>query len=307
MGNSSRDWQALAVPIILVLSGCGTTSVKTLSSSTFSVSAQYGSLNGSWDRAQQDAVAKAKEFCAAKRETFALINEQRSGVYGLSPQSSTITFSCGPDIASLLLSANSECKNQLQTADLDPIRAKVELYRESFESPVPFAIATNDAFPTEEESRAIAKWATLREGCIMRSNAALSMPSSATPLQVTQIQQDRSFIQAGSARVGDLIVSLYQQKLTYGEFAKKRYETGRDSAEAERQYRQSTQLADQQQRMQAQQLAQQQYQNNLAAWATFMQSVNARQPQTVHLDGTVRVKSNCQATMIGNTVDTNCY
>jgi hypothetical protein len=270
--------------------GCGTSEVRELSSNTFSVSAQYGALNGSWDRAQQDAVAKAREFCAAKRETYAFIKEQRAGVVGFSPQSSTITFSCGPDTTALLQSANSECREQLQTADLNPIRAKVELFRDSYDSPVPFAIATIDAFPTQEERVAIAKWATLREDCVKRGNAAFSMPSSATPLQVTEIQQDRSFVQAASAKIGDLIVALYQQKLTYGEFAKERYEITRDAAEAERQYRQSMQMADQQQRMQAQQLAQQQFANRVAAWSTYMQAINARQPQTVHIDGTIRVQ-----------------
>jgi hypothetical protein len=284
-------WHRLALPSILVLlSGCGTTDVKETSPSTYTVSAQYGSLNGSWERAREDAVAKAREFCAAKRQTYSFINAQQSGVLGFSPQRSTITFSCGPDTAALVKSANSECKEQLQVSDLDPIRSKVELYRDSWESAVPFAIATNDAFPTQEERGVIAKWATLREECVKRGTAAFSMPPSATALQVTQIQQDRSFGQAVSARVGDLIVSLYQQKLTYGEFAKKRYEITRDAAEAERQYRQSTQLADQQQRMQAQQLAEQRFQSSLAAWSIYMQGVNARQPQTVHLDGTIRIQ-----------------
>lgn len=116
------------------------------------------------------------------------------------------------------------------------------------------------------------------------------MPPAATLLQVTEIQQDRSFGQAASAKVGDLIVALYQQKLTYGEFAKERYEITRDAADAERQYRQSMQFADQQQRMQAQQLAQQQFANRLAAWSTYMQAVNARQPQSVHIDGAIRVQ-----------------
>jgi hypothetical protein len=33
--------------------------------------------------------------------------------------------------------------------------------------------------------------------------------------------------------------------------------------------------------MQQQQLAQQNFQNKIAAWSTFIQAVNARQPQTV--------------------------
>jgi hypothetical protein len=187
-------------------------------------------------------------------------------------------------------SINLECKDQLRTSDLDLIRPKVELYRDSWESAVPFAIATNDTFPSQEERPAIAKWATLREECVARQTAAFSMPLSATPLQATQIQQDRSFGQSAAAGVGDLIVALYQQKLTYGEFERKRYEITRDAAEAERQYRESRQVADQQQQMQLQQMAQQQFANRLAAWATYMQAVNARQPLTVHVNGTILVQ-----------------
>jgi hypothetical protein len=281
----------LGLTALAVASGChGTSEVTATGPSTFVVSAQYGAASGSWGRASQDAAAKAKEYCAARKQTFAFISEQRSGVFGFSPQRSTIAFSCGPDVIASIQLANSECKEQLQIPELDVIRAKVELYRDSWETPVPFAIATIDTFPTQQERIAIAKWATLREGCVNRQAAALSMPPSATPLQVTEIQQDRSFGQTAAAKVGDLIVALYQQKLTYGEFAKERYEITRDAAEAERQYRQSTQVADQQQRMQAQQIAQQQFANRLAAWSTYMQAVNARQPQTVHIDGTIRVQ-----------------
>jgi len=42
--------------------------------------------------------------------------------------------------------------------------------------------------------------------------------------------------------------------------------------------------------MQAQLLTQQQFANRLAALSTYMQAVNARQPQTVHIDGTIRVQ-----------------
>jgi hypothetical protein len=43
MGNLSKDWHAIAVPIILVvLLGCGTTSVKTLSPSTLFVPVTLG-------------------------------------------------------------------------------------------------------------------------------------------------------------------------------------------------------------------------------------------------------------------------
>lgn len=281
---------ALITASAVLLAGCGTTSVVETSQSVYTVSAQYGSLNGSWDRAQLEAIAKAKDFCASRKDTYSFISEQRSGVWGYSPQRSQITFSCGPNTPALLQIAAAECKDLYQDSALDAIRSKVELYRDSSESPVPFAIATIDAFPTEDERVAISKWASLREECIKRSNVAFSIPPSSTPIQVTEIQQDRSFVQASAARVGDLVVALYQQKLTYGEFAKKRYEITRDAAEAERQFRLSTQIADQQQRLQAQQLAQQEFQNRLAVWSSYIQAVNARPPQTVvHVEQSVTI------------------
>ena len=56
---------ALAAALVIVLSACGTTGeVKQASSSTFVVSAQYGSLDGSWERAQREATAKARAVAA---------------------------------------------------------------------------------------------------------------------------------------------------------------------------------------------------------------------------------------------------
>jgi hypothetical protein len=89
-------------------------------------------------------------------------------------------------------------------------------------------------------------------------------------------------------------VALYQQNLTYGEFPKKRYEITRDAAAAERQYRQSTLLADQQKRMHAQQFAQPQFANNLAAWSTYMQAVNAPATDRSHRSNDPRPVRNSQ-------------
>jgi hypothetical protein len=203
-------------------------------------------------------------------------------------------------------SAQAQCKDEMLTPELDPIRHKVELYRESPENAPAFEIASNDTFPTESDRPAIARWAMIRDECIKRNDAASNIPPSATPLQLAFLQQDRAFGKEASGRVSQLIVALYQQKLTYGEFAQKRYEISREAAVAERQFRQATLLADQQRQVQAQQLAQQQFQNNLIAWSAYMQAVSARQPQTVHIDGSVRVRTNCTSERLGTTVTTNC-
>ena len=295
-----------AAAFVVLLSACGTGEVRQTNPSTFVVSSQYGSLNGSWARAQSEATEKATKYCAAKGKEFVLIDEKREGVVGFSPQSSTITFSCAPDTRALVQSNQAQCKDDNLTPELDPIRHKVELYRESLETAPTFEFASNDTFPTDADRPVIAKWATIRDECIKRLDAVSNIPPSATPLQVAFLQQDRSFGKEASGRVGELIVALYQKKLTYGEFAQKTYEITRQAVVAERQFRQATLIADQQRQMQAQQLAQQQFQGNLIAWSTYMQTVSARQPQTVHLDGSVRVRSNCTSQQIGNTVNTNC-
>ena len=86
--------------------------------------------------------------------------------------------------------------------------------------------------------------------------------------------------------MGYLILALYQQKLTYGEFARKRYEITRDALGALNELRQAYIDHEEQRQM----LAQQQLTNTFAAWSEYMQAVNARQPQTVYIDGTIRVR-----------------
>jgi len=192
--------------------------------------------------------------------------------------------------------AQAECSQEMQAPDFDAIRTKIELFRADADAPPPFAIASNDSFPTPAERQTIAKWATVRDNCIKRLTAIQPLVSNA--LQAALVQQDRSFGTEVAGRVGELIVALYEGKLTYGEFAHKRYEIGRDGAAAERQFRAAALVADHERQLQEQQLAQQQFQNNLLAWSSYMQAVNARQPDTVHL--------NCLSSQMGNFVSTHC-
>lgn len=126
-----------------------------------------------------------------------------------------------------IVTAGEQCKSEFATPDLDLIRHKVELYRESTDAGIPFEIASNDAFPTEAELPVIAQWAMLREGCIRRT-LEMSKPAADAGAVKSAIIRQRQFLynQAGE-RISALIVSLYQQKLTYGEFAHKRHEINR--------------------------------------------------------------------------------
>src|SRR6516165_1496322 len=64
-------------------------------------SAEYGSSMGGWDRAKEEATAKATQFCERSGQQLALRDEQRSGSsFPGAPQKSTITFACVPDSSS---------------------------------------------------------------------------------------------------------------------------------------------------------------------------------------------------------------
>jgi hypothetical protein len=82
----------------LFLTSCGSTDeVIQNSPTTYSVSAEYGSTMGGWDRAKE-ATAKATKFCERGGQQVALRDEQRSGNSALgAPLKSTITFACVSD------------------------------------------------------------------------------------------------------------------------------------------------------------------------------------------------------------------
>jgi hypothetical protein len=200
-----------------------------------------------------------------------------------------------------LSAIRNQCEADYATPELDPIRHKIEFLPQQDEAP-PFEIASLDVFPSATDRPLIAKWATLRDECIKRIHAANIIPPSATPLDITYLQQEQSFANEASGKISELIVALYQQKMTYGEFAQRRYEIGKAAADAQRQYHEARVIQDADRQLQAQQIASQRFANNLNAWATYMQAVNARQPQTVYLNRSVH----CTSVGSGNMVSTNC-
>jgi hypothetical protein len=189
--------------------------------------------------------------------------------------------------------------------DLKPLSEKVELVRTSETAP-PFAIAANDTFPTESDRTLIAAWATGRDACLKEQFARFPNGSDGS-LGATVYQQEVAFAQQSAGSVGELIVALYQRKLTFGEFSQKRYEITRDIAAADHQFRTAVMNADAERQMQARQIAQEALQNRLTAWATYMQSVQAREPLTVRLEGSVGVHTDCTSLAMGSLTTTNCH
>jgi hypothetical protein len=269
--------------LALLVAGCKVSSpVVPAGPDTYLVSSHIGGCVSC--SAAVTGLQTANKFCAKMGKVAVVRNTSGyTNPFGYDT-SNQLTFSCVDEGAKNEVGASLErCKSDLETPELYPIRQKVELFRNMTDGPPPFAIASNDTFPTDSERVVIGKWATIRDACLSSSYALLLPPPSANAMQSTIFQQDVSFGKEASARVGELILALYQQKLTYGEFAQKRYEIGRDASAAELAFRQSSLERDQQRQMQAQQLAQQEFAAHMNAWATYVQAVNARQPQTVNV------------------------
>lgn len=287
----------------LLLVGCGTTAVtKNPNTNLYTVTGSQGLMTGGWDGASAEATQKAMEHCASMGQKYFFANEQRTGTPGFTLLSSTISFNCGADTTALVKEANAACDEQMKNPELNSIRNKVELSRTATSGPPPFEIATNKSFPSPREKQAIAVWAKIREACNSQSKQAISQNDAlaSNPMQQAYIEKQREFRRLMEGQLSALVVALYQSKLSYGEFAQKRYELVENIVSAEREYRANILIQDRDARTRSEQLAIQQQANNINAWNVYMQSVNARQPQTV------RIQSNCSTTNMGNMTTTNC-
>jgi hypothetical protein len=170
--------------------------------------------------------------------------------------------------------SQQQCKEEMQSPELEPIRSKVELTRIfSDKNPPPFVISSNDNFAANTELPVIAKWAAMRDTCIQRANALRTVPSSANATERQQFQQQMAIGQEYSAHVGQLIVFLYKQKVTYGELASKEYEFGRDAMTAETALTQAIVARDEDR----QAAVQQQFAAVSKGWNEYIQAVALRQ------------------------------
>lgn len=298
----------LSLTLFSLLVACGTSEVlKNPNTQTLSVTSKQGLINGGWDTAQKEATEKAISYCASMGQKYYYIGEQRSGTPGFTLLASTITFNCGADTAGIRKDIQNSCKADMNNPELDIIRNKVELFRLVTDNPPSFDLTTNNSYPTAKEKVAIAKWAKLREDCSAKDNDAINANAQppANEMQRVFFEKETAFRKQMNAQIGSLIVALYQGKITYGEFAQKRYEMVSAILSTETDYRSAMLMQDRDAQMKAQQIAIQQQQNNIMAWGTYMQTVNARQP-VIQQPTTTRLQTNCVTNKFGNTSTTNC-
>jgi len=186
----------------------------------------------------------------------------------------------GSPIALRMQTAIELCKKSLSSPTLDLIRSKADPLRVAADGEPPLALTSNDAFPSESDHLVIAEWMNLRDLCVARFDALGADLPSPNGISDIVLQQLLMLSKLSSASVGDLILALYQGKMTYGEFARKRYEFTRDSAAINAAFNQAALDQDQRQLVQAQQ----QMSRAAAAWETYINELRLREPRKGAVD-----------------------
>lgn len=173
----------------------------------------------------------------------------------------------------LLTQQEQKCDEQTQSADFDPIRNKVELCKFGEKVKVaPFEYLANNTYPTATEKQAIAKWGVIRDQLQRNANAFLSATPPGVPADVwNQIQSN---IQKSQELQNELAVGLYQGKLTYGAFAKRRQDIVNVSMTANQNLIEAAKEADYQRRVEAAALAEQHYQTQVQEQENWLRVMN---------------------------------
>ena len=130
----------LACAVSFLILGCGTTEITKTVDDMYTVAAQYGSANGSWDRASKEANEKALVFCEGKRQSLVLVNERRDGIWGVSPQRAEVKFKC-VSADNVSMKSDRQSKLEAQLGELKILHQKGLLTRQQYDAQVEKAMA----------------------------------------------------------------------------------------------------------------------------------------------------------------------
>ena len=132
------------------------------------------------------------------------------------------------------------CEAQMRAPALDPIRAKVELFKSPADGPAPFAILTNSGLPDANDRQAIDLWARAVEQCQAQARpliGKLPVPPDATQSQVDKLA---AYITDAWIESSKLRVALYNGQLTYADYASQRVKIAEDAMRTASRYAQDT-------------------------------------------------------------------
>jgi hypothetical protein len=175
------------------------------------------------------------------------------------------------------------CMGDLAARELDSIRSKADIARRSADGPPPFRIVLNDAFATDSERAGIAKWIGIWNHCRRRLEYPSMAASPGNAIEAAALRQSFALSRIFQSCVARLIRALYYQELTYGEFARKRYEFTRAAEELSSAIDASRLDADQVRLGSTlQRLLHLRF-----SWNVYLRQVSVRQPGTVHIHGAI--------------------
>jgi hypothetical protein len=175
------------------------------------------------------------------------------------------------------------CIAELAAPELDAIRSKADVARKGDDAPPPFRIVLNDAFASDTDRPAIARWLRLQNWCGRHMTAPDVMPLTPdASLEPLALQQAGALARALQASIRRLTRALYFQQLTYGEFTRKKYDFTRDATALVSALAEAGRDPDQTKLEAAL--------RNCAyvrmSWNVYLWRLNVRQARQVHLKGT---------------------
>jgi len=173
----------------------------------------------------------------------------------------------------------------MSTPELNEIRNKIEILHDPL-APVPHTYASLDAFPTNADVPLIMKWNELRDACIKQEHEIDLSSPDLTPAEQSVVLQRAAFGSVGEVKVRQLTVALSQQKLTYGEFAQRRYQIGATEDNAALQAAATLNIRDQSSQILEQGRVTQRFTAEIGKVDDYLHSVDARQPRMIRLAAT---------------------
>jgi hypothetical protein len=134
----------------------------------------------------------------------------------------------------------SACKARLGARSLDPIRNKVELFKDPPDGPVRFAVETDNYLPTMPEQTAIAAWAQAIQQC--QTDARKVLDDMPVPPGATQAEANKviSYVTDAWIQGADLRVQLYKGQMSYADYANQRLKVADDALKTALRYAEDT-------------------------------------------------------------------
>lgn len=178
----------------------------------------------------------------------------------------------------------------MSTPELFSIRDKIEIFHDASTS-APYTYAAIDAFPTRADLPLITKWIELRDACIKQEHEIDLTSPDLTPMEQSIVLQRAEFIGIAEAKIRRLAVRLSQRKLTYGEFAQRRYQINSATESATSDIARTSGFPDSGSQLLEQRRIKHRFSAEVDGFERYLRAVDARLPDTVRLASVMAIGS----------------